>query len=355
MKNFYILGQSSDCHADYVSWALRAAGFQTIWIDAQHEACPTNATMYLDGGAADFRSIAWDDAEATWYRRLPPAPVSRDNDDQDEHFCLIQRDLFASWVVELQQNLPGRWINRPNAVERAENKLLQLNMAKAHGLRVPRTLITKDPSRFRSFLRAEGTVVGKPLLVHSWEEKSGGALAAFATIIDARVGSELSDDDIVQCETIYQERIEKESDIRVIVMGKDVFAFKVVQLGEQHFDFRVAFHQKDHIRFEPVPIPDAFERKLLRFMATMKLEFASTDFARTADGELIFLDLNPVGQWLFIEHFSPHIKIGQKFCSFFVRGAVDPEFQDAFPSFSEYLEAYSRSREPLGYSAVLRR
>jgi hypothetical protein len=80
---------------------------------------------------------------------------------------------------------------------------------------------------------------------------------------------------------------------------------------------------------------------MLRLMDSLQVNFASADFALTAEGEFVFLDLNPNGQWLFIEQSSPETQVGRKFCSFFVNGRVDPESERIFPSFSEYEELWT--------------
>jgi hypothetical protein len=164
-------------------------------------------------------------------------------------------------------------------------------------------------------------------------------LPAFATILDAKRGSELSDEDVAQCVTIYQERVDKVSDVRMVVMGGDVFAFEITQNGEQHFDFRVGFYQENHLKYEAIPVPPSLKKKMLGLMDSLQINLASADFALKADGDWIFLDLNPNGQWLFVEESFPESRIGPKFCSFFVNGTVDPKAETLFPSFSEYKES----------------
>ncbi|HEV2842760.1 MAG TPA: hypothetical protein VGW39_15665 [Chthoniobacterales bacterium] len=251
----------------------------------------------------------------------------------------MEEQRFARWLITLHESGPPRWINPPAAGLAAENKLLQLRRARSHGIRVPRTLITAQADRFRAFLKSEGTIVAKPLCGYSWEYASGETLTAFANIVDAKRGAELSDEDIAQCVTIYQERIDKTADVRMLIMGQDIFAYRITQEGEQHFDFRIGFFQENQLKYEPLPVPASLKAKITSFVASMGVNFASADFALTARGEFVFLDLNPNGQWLFIDTGCPEARIGQKFCSFFVKGNLDSSAEDLFPSFAEYLES----------------
>jgi hypothetical protein len=138
---------------------------------------------------------------------------------------------------------------------------------------------------------------------------------------------------------MYQQRIDKVADIRVVVMGDDLFAYQVIQDGEQHFDFRIGFYQENHLKYRPIPVPASLKEKMIGLMESLQINFASADFALQANGEWVFLDLNPNGQWLFIEERCPEARIGQKFCSFFVREKIDTAGEYFFPSFSEYKES----------------
>lgn len=338
VKSFVILGHALDPHAHYVAWALGTAGYQSTFVNSWHDNCPTGTTLYIDKSIDDFTSAEWNDAEAAWCRRLSTPPVIGNDDRAQDDFTLIEERRFTKWLIGMQEDRPMRWINPPCAAQAAENKFRQLKFARFHGLGVPRTLITAQPDRFRAFLRTEGVIVAKPLDGYCWEQKSGETLAAFATVLDFERGSHLSDEDIAQCVTVYQQRIDKIADVRMVVMGTEVFAFKVIQLGEQHFDYRIGFYQ-NQLRYQAIATPASIKTMMVDLMGSLRINFASADFAVQADGEWIFLDLNPNGQWLFVEDAYPESRLGQKFCSFFVDARVHSAGENLFPSFAQYMQS----------------
>lgn len=296
------------------------------------------ATLYLDDTTDEFKSSDWAGVEAAWTRRLPMPVAPNASYGENEGYTLREEQKFTRWLIEMQRaSTPIRWLNRPDAAVGAENKFIQLKTARSVGIRVPRTLVTSESSRFRAFVERENKVVAKPLSSFSWEYSSGETLSAFAAILDVGRASELRDEDIAQCVTMYQELIEKTCDVRMVVLGDSMFAFKIIQEGEQHFDFRVNFLQRDRLRYEPIPVPAGLTAKMTRLMRSMNVNFASADFALTPEGEFVFLDLNPSGQWLFIEKATPEAQIGSKFCSYFVNGRVDSYAQNLFPSLSDYI------------------
>jgi hypothetical protein len=339
MKPFIIVGHPLDLHGSYVAWALGTAGYATTFINSTHDSAPTRTTLWIENDNDDFVSAEWRDAEAVWCRRLFWVPVLDKSDGLDDEFTFVQERLFSKWLFELLERCSVRCINPPTAAQAAENKFIQLKVARSHGISIPRTLITARPDRFRAFLESEKVIVAKPLDAFTWKLESGGKLSAFASLLDVERGSQLSDGDIAQCVTVYQQRIEKVADVRMVVMGADVFAFRVIQEGEQHLDYRIGFFQENHLKYEAIPVPASLKKKMIDLMGSLRITFTSADFALKADGEWVFLDLNPAGQWLFVEAGCPDARLGQRFCSFFVNGRVDATGESLFPSFAQYMES----------------
>jgi hypothetical protein len=339
MKPFLILGHPLDPHARYVAWALRTAGYGVTFMNGAHDNCPTGTTLYIDNSQDEITSLDWEAAEAVWCRRLSlPTALDR-NDTETDAFTLLEERRFTRWLVHTLETCPVRSINLPTYSQAAENKFLQLKAARHYGLRIPHTLVSAQPDRVRAFLRRERVVVAKPLDNYSWKERSGEELTAFASVLDTDRAALLSDEDIASCVTMYQERIDKVADVRMVIMGGDLFAYKVVQNGEQHFDFRIGFLAENHLTYEAIPVPASLKKKTLDLIGSFRINFASADFVLTADGEWVFLDLNPNGQWLFVEDSYPESQVGPKFCSFFVNGIVAPNAGALFPSFSKYKES----------------
>jgi hypothetical protein len=338
-KHFLIIGEPADLHADYVGWALDQAGYEVGYVNASHENSPSRSTLYLDGEVDEFGSDDWTKAEAVWCRRVPKLPASNANLGENDGFILAEQCRFTRWLIDMHEHSPIRWINRPSASFRAENKFLQLKRARAHGLVVPRTLVTAKPERFKALLESEGSVVAKPFCGYAWEYASGETLATFANVIDAKNAATLSDADIARCPTMYQQRVDKVADIRMLILGQDLLAYKIVQEGEQHLDYRIGFFHEDHLRYEPISVPASLKTRVNAFVNSLGIEFASADFALTPAGEFIFLDLNPNGQWLFLESGCPADRVGAKFCSFFVTGGLDSSLERRFPSLADFMES----------------
>jgi glutathione synthase/RimK-type ligase-like ATP-grasp enzyme len=98
---------------------------------------------------------------------------------------------------------------------------------------------------------------------------------------------------------MFQPYVEKAFELRVVVMGEKIFAAKMDSQADEasRIDWRGG--NPDHEIFE---LPAEVKAALHRLMDSFGLNFASLDMIVTPDDEYVFLELNPNGQWLWLEH-----------------------------------------------------
>jgi glutathione synthase/RimK-type ligase-like ATP-grasp enzyme len=187
-------------------------------------------------------------------------------------------------------------------LDTASYKPLQYHVAKHRfGLAIPRTLITSDPRRAREFVEALGAEnciakpLGRPVIDY------GDSLTYFFT-------NRLDDDALQDIEQvrygpcILQNFIEKSFEVRVTVIGDQVFAAKLATEGvaKAEVDWRRA--ALDDLPHEPMTIPEHLARACVGMCRHFNLRFGAFDFIVDRDDAWYFLEVNPNGQWLWIEH-----------------------------------------------------
>ena len=131
------------------------------------------------------------------------------------HIDLVANDCQASLLGALLASFAGRWIDHPSDIRVAENKLLQLATAQNVGFRVPRTLVSQNPVRVRSFLHG----LNQPAIVKSVRGTPKAPLVTTAVVAE-----ELADADIALCPATYQELVPGRRHIRANVFGDRVAA-----------------------------------------------------------------------------------------------------------------------------------
>jgi RimK-like ATP-grasp domain len=292
-----ILAPESDLHARRVAQETALLGEITRFLDWRRAGRGTCASMCFDSAglgrsvraSADVPELDLGDVRAVW-NRPPGFPAISEGVLNDEHrqFALHEWQDLAEGMI--QSLTPVARVVSPSCAEHAATKPAQLAAALRGGLRVPHTLITSDPGKAAEFIeRHAGRVVHKAMTgprnlfleTRLWQESDRSALRQLPL-----------------APTIFQELIEGPKDIRVTIVGDEVYAAAIdSSRSRAGLDSRLDMD----VPVEPFELPDRAITLLLALMRDFGLLFATVDLKMTADGELYFLELNPQGQFLYIE------------------------------------------------------
>ena len=128
----------------------------------------------------------------------------------------------------------ARWLNPLDVLDMAECKPHQLLLAQQVGLTVPKTAITNNPEAVEKLFDEgeNGRAISKTLTRLFIEPNN----AAYTTEIQKDFPS-ASGASITQCPAIYQELVERRSDLRITVVGRKVFPVRIAsQILEEQKD-----------------------------------------------------------------------------------------------------------------------
>jgi len=294
-----IVSHADDLHTAEVVRHLDALGASHVLLDTGHAPRSVSLTSTQDAGGwhADWVDTSPDgvaavDASslrAVWWRRPQPFVVHDDvRSPQDRGFAVGE---IAAAVAGLWSCLPATWVNDPDRDEAGSRKMWQLQVAARLGLRVPRTCMTNDPARAREFLHREpGRVIFKPF---------GGTPATWRETRPVREADLDLLESVRYAPVIFQEAVAG-SDVRVTIVGTQVFAAELrTEESGYAYDFRVDTH---HCPTAAHDLPAPVSAGLLRLMEVLGLWYGAVDLRRTPEGDYVFLEINPAGQWLFVEY-----------------------------------------------------
>lgn len=241
------------------------------------------------------RLLRFADVRAGYLRR-PEVPAVREDvsDDVQRQYCSAEWGLT---LVSALRSVGAKWLNSPTAMLLAEDKPRQLALAIGLGFEVPETLITNNPGIARDFL-SDGVCIGKPLsssLFGSGEHER----VVFTTRLSFSDVNNASDIEVAPL--ILQREITKKCDLRVTVVGDRVFAAEIQSQtsSETEVDWRKG-GRIDLVHAEH-NLPDSVAEKCLRLTRTLGLNFSAIDLVLSEDSQYWFLEVNPNGQWAWIE------------------------------------------------------
>jgi glutathione synthase/RimK-type ligase-like ATP-grasp enzyme len=194
-------------------------------------------------------------------------------------------------------------------IRHAENKQLQLQVARELGLNIPRTLTTNDPAAVHAFAKScAGGMVTKMLSSFAiYDERK--ELVVFTNPVKPEDLADLSG--LSLCPATFQELIPKSLEIRVTVVGHRVMSAAI----DSQASARAAHDwRRDGVNmiqdWRPYQLPLEVEEKILRLMDYFSLNYGAIDIILTPDNRHVFLELNPCGEFFWLEK-TPGLPISE--------------------------------------------
>ncbi|MGH3826661.1 MAG: ATP-grasp ribosomal peptide maturase [Pseudonocardiaceae bacterium] len=234
-----------------------------------------------------------DRVHAVWYRspeayRMPP-----ELSPTEEHHARVEAKYGLGGVLA---SLPALWCNHPSRVADAAYKPVQLVRAAAAGLAVPDTLITNEPDAVREFA-ADGATVTK-LVGGMAIDEEGVRKNVYTRLLEEDDFTDLRG--VEHSTHLFQRWVPKTRECRVTVIGPNITAAAITAGSPRGYvDYRTDY---DNLSCELVDPPERVITGIRLLMAGFGLVFGALDFVITPAGEWVFLEINPTGQYGFIEH-----------------------------------------------------
>lgn len=241
-------------------------------------------------------NLNFDKISSFWYRR-------------DDFFLGL--DALKLHNIELiKQNFDEEWeslkmflhfyFENKNSIgsygkEKYHNKLQSLFVAQSVGIRIPSMLITSEKNILQKFIEKQGDSITKAISNMFTIEKNG----FFQTIGTQLVTQKMIDTlDETFFPTLIQKKIEKIFELRIFYLKGQFYPMAIFsQTDEQtQLDYRNYNRTKPN-RNIPFVLPNDIEIKLQVLMNKLDLNTGSIDMMVTREGEYVFLEVNPTGQF----------------------------------------------------------
>lgn len=190
--------------------------------------------------------------------------------------------------------VPGpTWVSDPHALARAEDKALQIHEARRVGFTVPETMWTNDRTA------AEGVLArwGRPAFVKSvatayWEEDVAATFVFGRQVASSDLPSSTR---LAAAPLAFQELVSDKVDIRITIVGEEAFAAEceASPSGDWRLERGALWREHD--------VPTDIADMAVTLVRRLDLQFAGIDLVRSARGEYTFLEVNPNGEWGWLE------------------------------------------------------
>lgn len=231
--------------------------------------------------------ISTDEIGVLWLRRPHlPAISAQVSDPADRFFA---RNEWRVAIDALANSVPKHRVFNPPACERAASKPRQLQRAVELGFRVPDTLITSSPDAARAFLeKHDGKVIHKTLTAppHAFVETRPLA-ADDLTLLEL----------LPLAPTMLQEQVNGVADLRITIVGDRHYAARIPSRPGGALDSRLDLSQA----YQACDVEPDLAARLKRLLEILGLPVGTVDLKLRESGECVFFEINPQGQFLYVE------------------------------------------------------
>lgn len=297
-----VLTSSADATADFLCERLSHDGIGYVRIDTDHSLA--GASVHL---SSDSTTLTWSNKHldpnrvtSVVFRRpspLQPPPIG--DPFQRRHVA----DEWGEAIEGVLSAIPvPRWLNHPSRIAFASNKPTQLRMAQRAGLAVPAWIITSTPAEAKSFATEHEFAVVVKTMSGGYIERENPAddTVIYTSPLDRNSIQHL--DRISGCPVLLQRRLHKLADVRLTAVDDVLIGVSLRAedgSGSQRLDIRR--HEMSDVRYERIEVPPEIATNIRVLMRRLGLRFGAFDFAIDINSRWWFFEVNPNGQWAWLD------------------------------------------------------
>ncbi len=243
--------------------------------------------------------IAIGKIRGVWLRRLIKPKASQIQEPEARAFAESELDFTLRWLIDFLGDYCSVLDSETSILE-GRNKFDQLAIAEKFGLRIPATLITNDPGAAREFVRRHQKAAIKSVGGYG-RQADGGFYTVYTNLVTGDILDRF--DSIRAAPVCLQEYVDKEFELRVTVVGQRVFACRIDSqtTRQTNVDWRRYHNATPHSIYAT---NQELNDQLIAMMRHYGIRFASFDLIAAPDSKIVFLEMNPATQFLWIEELT---------------------------------------------------
>lgn len=296
-----ILSDRNDSHANFVINKIEEQGLAYFRFNLDVESLKKSIVTFQKNEwtiVQNEKPLIFKNIKCIWNRRTFVELLLDEEYDQCVDFKIWKNEWNKTLlgIYSSLRDLP--WLNPWRKSYESENKYLQMELALKNNLQIPDTIVTNNKEVANNFIIQHNEVALK--LMHQDFYKQGneykGLYVNKLKIADF--------DDFANSEEnpiVLQKYIEKDFEVRYTVIGKKHFACKIESQKSKQtiIDWRrYDIPNTPHSAIEP---PNEIVVSVNNLMKNLGIIYGALDFIVDRHGNWIFLEVNSMGQFLWIE------------------------------------------------------
>ncbi|MCL2597661.1 MAG: grasp-with-spasm system ATP-grasp peptide maturase [Paludibacter sp.] len=255
------------------------------------------------------------DIKSVWFRKFGFFKKSYQADVIKKHLKTNEyQGLSAEFskALEIFENLftTAFWLTNPKILPL--NKILILQTAQKFGFKIPHTYLVNNKKHLLEIAKKEKSIISKSINDPTTIVLENVKYSMYTTV--------LNDSDIEYLPehfmpSMIQECIEKQYEVRTFYICGQCFSMAIMSQSniQTDIDFR-KYNLDMPNRFVPYKLPNEMENKISNLMNEIGLNTGSLDFIVDKNGDYVFLEINPTGQFGMVDfscNYGLHRKVAE--------------------------------------------
>lgn len=242
-----------------------------------------------------------DDIAAVWYRRA--YNIGRGlKEELDTKFYGAAMGEIRNTLFGFLESIDAYSLGKPGVYRRLDSKEEQLKIADKIGLKIPETCLTNNPEEARQFIIKHKNVVAKMQTGFAIYE-DGVESVVFTNLIGEDKLEEL--DSLLYCPMQFQKKIEKKKELRITVVGQDVYAFEI---DSQQFEDAKVDWRKNGVnlidKWVRTELPADVETKILELLNVYNVDYGAIDMIVSPEDDYYFIEINAAGEFFWLDNLT---------------------------------------------------
>lgn len=327
-----LITHSYDLHVDVLTKHLTQMGESFFRLNLDHFPRDYDINFHTDGRSSPQYQLSYitqnqmiecGQIKSVWVRKKAPfAFVSDDLGAQELKYAQTECEhLLFGFLTSLD----CYWMSHPKAMRAAQWKVEQLARANRFGFITPATLITNAPEKLLQFYHHhKQQIITKPICEASLEVDNLQPEEVLTNGVSTAMVSEEHIEHIAavrEFPCLFQAYVEKQYELRVTVIGNKLFTAKIDSQADERT--RVDFRDFSvEIDYQACRLPDEVASSCLEYVHSYGLQYGALDLIFTPEGEYVFLENNPGGQFWFVEQLVPELQMMSQVADCLARGRI---------------------------------
>jgi hypothetical protein len=298
-----VITNKDDLHASAVIQHLHDCGRHVFRLNTECLISEYELSFHQALGDSSFtisniitgKSISLEDLGVVYFRRPAELDTNPSFDEQTADILRLEAKYFLRWLYGF---LEDYWLfGSFHDLQRANSKLLQVNVAMKYGFKVPQTFFGNSYHGVMQFFSEDTNIAVKSIRAMGFVKNE--IYHSFYTNFISKNSLNEEESAIRSNINFLQEGIKKKYELRVSYVDGKIIPVRIDSQWKDspaNDDWRKIWWTE--LPHSKAVIPMDIEQKIHGYMKEMRLKFGAFDFIVTENDEYYFLECNPNGQWL---------------------------------------------------------